>query len=53
MCFSTPNKNRKIAESGTIDIVNRNRAMVGPFSDIVDEALLHYSQTVFSNTEDV
>lgn len=27
--------------------------MVEPFSEIADEALLHYNQTVFTNTEDV
>ena len=34
-----------------IDIINTNRALVEPFSDAVDEALLQYSQTEMNNGE--
>ena len=41
----------KIAEPGVIDIINTNRALIGPFSDAVDEALLQYSQTEMNISE--
>ena len=43
----------KIAEQSIIDIIKRNRALVKPFSEIIDEALLHYNQPVFSNAKDL
>ena len=34
-----------------IDIINTNRALIEPFSDAVDEALLQYSQREMNNGE--
>ena len=34
-----------------IDIININRALIEPFSDAVDEALLQYSQLEMNNGE--
>ena len=44
-----PSYTNKIAEPGVIDIINTNRALIEPFSDAVDEALLQYSQTEMNN----
>ena len=40
-----PNYTNKIAEPSVIDIINTNRALIEPFSDAADEAILQYSQT--------
>ena len=31
----------KLQETGLLDVINRNRPMMEPFSDVVDEALLN------------
>ena len=49
----TSSYTNKIAEPRDIHIIHKNRAMTEPFSEIVDEALLHYNRSGFSSTEDV
>ena len=46
-----PSYTNNIAEPGVIDIINTNRALIEPFSDAVDEALLQYSQREMNNGE--
>ena len=46
-----PSYTNKIAEPGVIDIINTNRALIEPFTDAVDEALLQYSQTEMNISE--
>ena len=46
-----PNYTNEIAESGVIDIINTNRALIELFTDVVDEALLQYGQTVMNKSE--
>ena len=45
-----PSYTDKIAEPDITDIINRNRAMVAPFSEIIDEALLHCHLSVLVNS---
>ena len=46
-----PSYTNKIANSGEIDITNTNRVLIELFSDVVDEALFQYGQTVMNKSE--
>ena len=46
-----PSYTNKVAEPGVIDIINTNRALIEPFSDAVDEALIQYGQTEMNISE--
>ena len=46
-----PRYTDRIAEPGVIHIIDTNRALIEPFIDAVDEALLQYSQTEMNNGE--
>ena len=48
---SDDNYTNKLAAPDVIDIVNRNRSIIEPYCELVDEALLRYKTEVINNDE--
>jgi len=40
---------QKLNESGVLDIINRNRALIQPYSELVDEALVRFRNDITVN----
>ena len=46
-----PSYTNKLGEPGVIEIVNENRNKIEPYSELADNALMHYNMELRSNEE--